>query len=65
VDWLLSQLGKQRTAAQRKYRAFVTDGIDQRSPWEQLQRQVLLGSDRFVVSMAPRQQDKRGLKEIP
>ncbi|NGZ96133.1 MAG: hypothetical protein CV089_08400 [Nitrospira sp. WS110] len=65
MDWLLSQFGKQRTAAQRKYRAFVTDGIGQRSPWEQLQGQVLLGSDRFVARMAPRLQDKRGLNEIP
>ena len=65
VDWLLSQFGKQRAAAQRKYRAFVTDGIGQRSPWEQLQGQVLLGSDRFVARMAPMLQDKRGLKEIP
>ncbi|MBK9306538.1 MAG: transposase [Nitrospira sp.] len=65
VDWLLSEFGKQRTAAQRKYRAFVTEGMRQRSPWEQLQGQVLLGSDRFVARMAPRLQDKRGLKEIP
>lgn len=65
VDWLLSQFGKQRTSAQRKYRTFVTDGIGQRSPWEQLQGQVLLGSDRFVRRMAPRLQEKHRLKEIP
>ncbi|MDR4466131.1 MAG: transposase [Nitrospira sp.] len=65
VDWLLSQFGKKRAAAQRKYRAFVTDGIGQRSPWEQLQGQVLLGSDRFVARMAAMLQDKQGLKEIP
>ena len=65
VDWLLSQFGQQRTAAQRKYRAFVAEGISQRSPWEQLRGQVLLGSDRFVARLAPRLEDKRDLKEIP
>ena len=65
VDWLLSQFGKQRTATQRKYRAFVIDGIGQRSPWEQLQGQVLLGSDRFVAHMRPMLRGKRKLKEIP
>jgi putative transposase len=27
VDWLLSQFGRQRPAAQRKYRAFVAEGL--------------------------------------
>lgn len=65
VDWLLSQFGKQRAAAQRKYRAFVAEGIGQRSPWEQVQGQVLLGSERFVARLAPGLQDKQRLKEIP
>lgn len=65
VDWLLSQFGKQRASAQRKYRAFITEGIGERSPWEQVQGQVLLGSERFVARLAPGLQDKRQLKEIP
>ncbi|MDF0674187.1 MAG: hypothetical protein P0120_07565 [Nitrospira sp.] len=32
VDWLLSQFGHQRAAAQRKYRAFVAEGIGHPSP---------------------------------
>ncbi|MDH5740652.1 MAG: transposase [Nitrospira sp.] len=65
VDWLLSQFGKQRTVAQRKYRAFVSEGIGGHSPWEQLQGQILLGSERFIARLAPGLRDKRSLKEIP
>lgn len=65
VDWLLSQFGKQRTAAQRKYRAFDAEGTGQPSPWEQIQGQVSLGSRRFILRLSPGLKDKRGLKEIP
>lgn len=65
VDWLLSQFGRQRPAAQRKYRAFVAEGIGQPSPWERVQGQVLLGSERFVERLKPGLRDKRPLKEIP
>ncbi|MDF0676357.1 MAG: transposase [Nitrospira sp.] len=65
VDWLLSQFGHQRAAAQRKYRAFVAEGIGYGSPWEHVRGQVLLGSERFVERLAPGLQDTRRLKEIP
>lgn len=65
VDWLLTQFGQQRAAAQRKYRAFVAEGIGQDSPWAQVQGQVLLGSERFVEQLRLGLQEKRPLKEIP
>ncbi|MBS0184614.1 MAG: transposase [Nitrospira sp.] len=65
VDWLLSQFGRQRSAAQRKYRAFVAEGIGYGSSWEHVRGQVLLGSERFVERLAPALQDTRRLKEIP
>lgn len=65
VDWLLPQFARQRAVAQRKYRAFVAAGIGQHSPWEQLQGQILLGSERFVAGLTPGLRDKRTLKEIP
>ena len=65
VDWLLSQFGRQRLPAQRKYRAFVAEGMGEDSPWEHVQGQVLLGSERFVERLRPRLQEKRALKEIP
>ena len=65
IDWLLSQFGQQRAAAQRKYQAFVADGSDQGSPWEAVRGQVLLGSERFVDQLAAGLRDKRLLTEIP
>jgi hypothetical protein len=64
-DWLLSQFGRQRAAAQRKYRAFVAEGIGQHSPWEQVRGQVLLGSERFIERLTVELRDKRSFKEIP
>ncbi|TKB93367.1 MAG: addiction module toxin RelE [Nitrospira sp.] len=65
TDWLLSQFGLQRAAAQRKYQAFVAEGIGQGSPWEEVRGQVLLGNERFIERLAPGLRDKRLLKEIP
>ena len=65
IDWLLSQFGQHRAAAQRKYQAFVAEGIAQGSPWEEVRGQVLLGSERFVEQLASGLRDKRFLKEIP
>ncbi len=65
VNWLLSQFGQQRAAAQGKYHAFVAEGIGQDSPWENVRGQVLLGSERFVERLASALHDKRLLKEIP
>lgn len=61
----MSQFGRQRVAVQRKYQAFVSEGIGQNSPWDALRGQVLLGSERFVQRLAPELHDKRLLKEIP
>ena len=51
--------------AQPKYQVFFSEGIRQGSPWEYLQGQVLLGSERFINRLAPGLRDKRLLKEIP
>ncbi len=65
VDWLLPQFGRQRLTAQQKYQAFVAEGIGHGSPWEHVQGQVLLGSERFVERLTAELQDKRPFKEIP
>lgn len=65
VDWLLSEFGRQRPVAQRKYRAFVAEGLSHSSPWEHVQGQVLLGSEGFVERLAPGLRDKQSFKEIP
>jgi putative transposase len=65
VEWLLSQFGRQRAAAQRKYQTFVAEGIGHGAPWEQVRGQVLLGSERFIERLAPGLREKHRLQEIP
>lgn len=63
IDRLLSQFGKQRAAAQRKYRIFVAEGIGQKAPWEKVQGQALLGSQAFVERLRPRLRERRPIAE--
>jgi REP element-mobilizing transposase RayT len=50
-DHLLSQFGKRRAEARKRYRQFVNEGIGQESIWKDLRQQVYLGDDRFVEQM--------------
>jgi hypothetical protein len=51
TDNLLSQFGKRRGAARKRYRQFVADGIDNESIWKDLRQQVYLGDEHFVDRM--------------
>ena len=61
TDWILEQFGKNRAKAQKQYRAFVREGLENR-PWEELKGQIYLGSEAFIERHSPRNQE---LKEIP
>jgi putative transposase len=61
TDWLLEQLGKSRSVAQKRYREFVRDGIANR-PWDALKGQIYLGSDEFIERHSPVDKEH---KEIP
>ena len=61
IDWLLEQFGKNRPAAQKRYREFVRDGLENR-PWEELKGQIYLGSEEFIEQHSA--EDKE-LREIP
>lgn len=61
IDWLLEQFGRNRRAAQKRYREFVRDGIENR-PWEGLKGQIYLGSEEFIEQHSA--EDKE-LREIP
>ena len=61
IDWVLGQFGKNRRAAQKRYREFVREGIGSR-PWDELKGQIYLGSDDFIEKHAAQDQE---LKEIP
>jgi len=61
IDWLLGQFGKNRPAAQKRYREFVREGLANR-PWEELRGQIYLGSEEFIERHSA--EDKE-IKEIP
>lgn len=65
TDWVLSQFGKSRAVARRKYGAFVGKGVGITSPWCELKGQVLLGLDQFVSWLQPLLDGKSALKEFP
>ena len=64
-DWVLSTFGEQRNEAEQRYARFVADGTGQPSPWQALQGQVFLGSDRFVEKMLRHIKDDQPLQDIP
>jgi putative transposase len=65
TDWVLSQFGKTRAAAKRRYERFVAEGVGGGSPWNELRGQVLLGGELFVSELLPLLDDKRKQNEIP
>lgn len=65
VDWILGVFGTERRTAQRHYREFVKEGINRKSPWGELQGQILLGEDSFVENFKDLLGDKEAIKEIP
>ncbi len=62
TDWVLSQFGKSRAVARRKYAEFVAEGAA--SPWRNLKGQVLLGSEKFVSGLQPLLDGASDLKEF-
>ena len=65
VDWVLSQFGSQKAVAQKRYRVFVMEGIQNKSPWGELQGQIILGEEGFVERFKGLLAEKEGIKEIP
>jgi len=62
ASWLLACFGPSRPGAQRRYAAFVAEGLGRASPWESLARQVVLGSDAFVRGLV---HDVAAGREVP
>ena len=61
TDWLLEQFARSRSAAHKRYREFVKEGLENR-PWEKLTGQIYLGSEPFIERHSPKNHQ---LKEIP
>ena len=55
TDWLLSQFGKQRNIAMKRYRQFVMDGVQHDLDiWANLKGQIYLGDEMFVATVQKR-----------
>lgn len=66
VDWTLSQFGKEREDSARAYRRFVADGRARGSrPWNRVENQIFLGSERFRKQMQARASRASLPDEIP
>jgi len=64
-DWLLAAFARKLSVAENAYRAFVSQGRGQASPWEKLKNQLYLGSDQFVEQMQGLLEPDRDLSEVP
>jgi putative transposase len=62
---LLLQFAATAPAAQRRYRAFVLEGLRVPSPWTEVKGQVLLGNEGFLRKVNPKLKSARLAKEIP
>ncbi|RJP60524.1 MAG: hypothetical protein C4549_00515 [Deltaproteobacteria bacterium] len=65
VNWILSLFSDNKQEAQKRYRKFVSEGIQKGSPWEDLQGQILLGEEGFIDKFKEHLFDKEKIKEIP
>jgi len=63
VDWILGLFSAERRTAQKRYRAFVEEGMQAASPWDKLQGQVLLGGEGFVERFKDLLTDRKQVKE--
>ena len=64
-DEILGHFAQRRAAAQEKYRDFVQDGIGNRSIWEALEAQSLLGVEGFAEGLRHLVTEKQQVREIP
>jgi hypothetical protein len=65
VGWILRLFSSNKKEAQRRYRKFVSEGIQAGSPWDDLQGQILLGEEGFIDKFKDHLTDKDKIKEIP
>lgn len=65
VDWILSQFGKERHLAIKRYVTFVLAGIHEESIWKNLKGGVFLGSEEFVEKFSELVKEKGDIKDIP
>ncbi len=65
VDWILGQFGKKRRRAERGLKRFVQEGICQKSIWQGVKGQSILGNNEFLTQMIPYLKGHEEIREIP
>lgn len=65
THWILGQFGKQKARSQERYAAFVKEGVGGESIWNNLQAQVVLGSEKFLTQIEDLLKDAATIKEVP
>jgi REP element-mobilizing transposase RayT len=65
TNWLLGLFSQRKSEAQKLYRKFVRGGMGLKSPWQELQGQILLGKESFINEYKSLLYDKQPIKEIP
>jgi REP-associated tyrosine transposase len=65
INEVLSHFGERRSAAQEKYREYVSEGIGQVTIWENLEAQSLLGLEGFADALKGHVTGQQKLREIP
>lgn len=62
---LLAHFGSRRSEARRRYRRFVTEGLDMGSIWSGLRQQMYLGNETFVEHVQEKMDIKGDQRSIP
>jgi putative transposase len=65
ADWILGQFGSKRRTAEKRYRAFVMDGIRGHRIWDDVEGQSILGDEDFVSGLIDYAKGYEEVKEIP
>lgn len=65
TEWVLEQFGDTKSRAEKEYQKFVHAGIGQKSIWNDVRGQVLLGEDEFVEAMTEHLKEHRDVTDIP
>ena len=65
TDWVLGQFGSKRRTAEKRYRAFVMDGIGGHRIWGEVKGQSILGDGDFVNRLIDYVRGYEEVKEIP
>ncbi len=65
TEWILGQYSKIKKQAEKKYREFVEAGIGEKTIWQDVKGQCLLGEEEFAESLIDYVKGYRDIKEIP